>query len=235
MFIPICSPTPVFSVCTTSALVTGALSLESFDTTSTCESYDEKYASVDWDSSYTVANDPCFGYTTSCCEDTSITKGCCYWKQTAYCLNTYGRSNCTLDDGADCPACCDSTDTASEEAICTPTSAPTSDPVVEATPSPTMHSAKKWERLHPDYQGGDGELLWNIYYGEYAEDKRFNAFRADQLWDAAVVRPMIEMELNEIKAFETTSTCESYDTKYADVDWDSSYTVANDPCFGYTT
>jgi len=49
--------------------------------------------------------------------------------------------------------------------------------------------------LHPDYKGGDGELLWNIYYGDLADDERFDAFRKDQLWDADVVRPMIEMDI----------------------------------------
>jgi len=63
------------------------------------------------------------------------------------------------------------------------------------TPAPTHHSAKKWEMLHPDYKGGDGELLWNIYYGDLADDERFDAFRKDQLWDADVVRPMIEMDI----------------------------------------
>jgi len=57
-----------------------------------------------------------------------------------------------------------------------------------------MLSAKKWEMLHPNYEGGDGELLWNVYYGDFAEDDRFNAFRRDQLWDAEVIRPMIEMD-----------------------------------------
>jgi len=49
--------------------------------------------------------------------------------------------------------------------------------------------------LHPDYKGGDGELLWNIYYGDLADDERFDAFRKDQLWDADVIRPMIEMDI----------------------------------------
>jgi len=59
------------------------------------------------------------------------------------------------------------------------------------TPAPTHHSAKKWVMLHPDYKGGDGELLWNIYYGDFADDERFDSFRKDQLWDANVVRPII--------------------------------------------
>jgi len=179
---------------------------ETTSTTSTCESYDEKYAEVDWNSTLTTLNDPCFGYTTSCCEDTDVTGGCCYWKQTAYCLGTY-TSGCDEDDGDDCPACCDSTASASEDAECTPTMAPTTpapvatpSPTVAVTPAPTvavttdaptMHSAKKWTMLHPDYQGGDGELLWSIYYGDYAMDKRFDAFRNAQMWDADVIRPMV--------------------------------------------
>jgi len=57
-----------------------------------------------------------------------------------------------------------------------------------------MHSAKKWEMMHPSYKGGDGELLWNVYYGDFSNDERFDAFRRDQLWDADVIRPIIEMD-----------------------------------------
>lgn len=49
--------------------------------------------------------------------------------------------------------------------------------------------------LHPDYKGGDGELLWNIYYGDFADDERFDSFREDQLWNAEVVRPIIEEDV----------------------------------------
>jgi len=71
------------------------------------------------------------------------------------------------------------------------------DPTAEvvATPPPTAHSAKKWTMLHPDYEGGDGELLWNIYYGDFSDDERFDAFRKDQLWDAEVIRPIIAMDV----------------------------------------
>jgi len=58
-----------------------------------------------------------------------------------------------------------------------------------------MHSAKKWDMMHPDYKGGDGELLWNIYYGDFSDDERFDDFRRDQLWDAEVIRPIIEMDV----------------------------------------
>merc|ERR1719192_404605 len=80
-----------------------------------------------------------------------------------------------------------------------PSSKPTENPSVEptespVTPSPTMHSAKKWEMMHPSYKGGDGELLWNVYYGDFSNDERFDAFRRDQLWDADVIRPIIEMD-----------------------------------------
>merc|ERR1719245_2781608 len=165
-------------------------------TTSTCESYAEKYSETNFSSSYTKNNDPCFGYTTSCCEDSATTGGCCYWKSTAWCLGTNANSDCDENDGSGCPACCASTPNMTAE--CTPTSAPTTAPpttakptttaaptpkptttaaptpkpttttepptVAETTAAPTMHSAKKWTMLHPDYQGGDGELLWSIYY-----------------------------------------------------------------------
>jgi len=49
--------------------------------------------------------------------------------------------------------------------------------------------------MHPDYKGGDGELLWNIYYGDFSDDERFDDFRNDQLWDAQVIRPIIEEDV----------------------------------------
>merc|ERR1712173_211516 len=90
------------------------------------------------------------------------------------------------------------TDAPSDFPTYSPTAEPTSEPTtssVENTPAPTHHSAKKWVMLHPDYKGGDGELLWNIYYGDLADDERFDAFRKDHLWDASVIRPMIEMDM----------------------------------------
>merc|ERR1712099_194480 len=53
----------------------------------------------------------------------------------------------------------------------------------------------KWEMLHPNYKGGDGELLWNVYYGDFSNDDRFDSFRKDQLWDAQVIRPIIEADV----------------------------------------
>merc|ERR1719474_1525785 len=80
----------------------------------------------------------------------------------------------------------------SPEPTPSPSPEPTPSPV---TQSPTMHSAKKWDMMHPDYKGGDGELLWNIYYGDFSDDERFDDFRRDQLWDAEVIRPIIEMDV----------------------------------------
>jgi len=48
--------------------------------------------------------------------------------------------------------------------------------------------------MHADYQGGDGELLWNIYYGDFSDDERFDSFRKDQLWDSEVIRPILEAD-----------------------------------------
>jgi len=82
-----------------------------------------------------------------------------------------------------------------------PTEDPTPAPVTPApvatvvTDAPTAHSAKKWTMLHPQYTGGDGELLWNVYYGDFSHDERFDSFRADQLWDAEVIRPIIEADI----------------------------------------
>ena len=84
-----------------------------------------------------------------------------------------------------------------------PTHEPTADPTTEAptltvlTPAPTHHSAKKWAMLNPKYKGGDGELLWHIYYGDYADDQRFDSFRENQMWDAdgmALCQFVIESE-----------------------------------------
>lgn len=225
------------------ALVTAAFSKEavsahwSSGTTTTdddsCESYAEKYDSVIWNSTLLRQNDPCFGYTKTCCtEDSSAGAGHCSWKTSFWCTTS---ATCTANDGDDCPACCESdnltmeptgsptedptkeptdspskepTDSPSKEPTVSPSKEPTDSPSKEptpkpttttteevATPSPTMHSAKKWEMLHPDYQGGDGELLWNVYYGDFADDERFNAFRADQLWNADVIRPIVEMDV----------------------------------------
>jgi hypothetical protein len=62
------------------------------------------------------------------------------------------------------------------------------------TPRPTLKSAMKWEMIHPNYQGGDGELLWHVYYGDYSNDERFDTFRADEKWDATEIRPLIRSD-----------------------------------------
>lgn len=58
-----------------------------------------------------------------------------------------------------------------------------------------MKSARKWEMIHPNYKGSDGELLWHVYYGDFSDDERFDGFRKNELWDADVIRPIIEMDL----------------------------------------
>lgn len=52
----------------------------------------------------------------------------------------------------------------------------------------------KWEMIHPQYEGSDGELLWNIYYGDFGDDERFDGFRKNGLWDANVIRPILMMD-----------------------------------------
>jgi len=59
------------------------------------------------------------------------------------------------------------------------------------TPAPTLPSAQKWSMLHPQYDGSDGELMWQVYYGDFADDERFDDFRKSQQWDADVIRPII--------------------------------------------
>lgn len=49
--------------------------------------------------------------------------------------------------------------------------------------------------IHPNYKGSDGELLWHVYYGDFSNDERFDAFRKNELWDADVIRPIIEEDL----------------------------------------
>jgi len=100
----------------------------------------------------------------------------------------------------------DPTEEPTEEPTTQPSAEPTTTTSVEdtdspttmttsTTPAPTMHSAKKWAMIHPGYDGGDGELLWHIYYGDYSDDARFDAFRESHLWDADVVRPFLVRDL----------------------------------------
>jgi len=62
------------------------------------------------------------------------------------------------------------------------------------TPRPTLKSAMKWEMIHPNYAGSDGELLWHVYYGDFSNDERFDAFRADEKWDATEIRPILQSD-----------------------------------------
>merc|ERR1711870_214987 len=86
------------------------------------------------------------------------------------------------------------------------------------TPAPTHHSAKKWEMLNPNYKGGDGELLWNIYYGDFSDDERFDAFRADQLWDADVIRPIIEEDV-KYERFQLANIAVNNPSKHSSDHW----------------
>lgn len=33
--------------------------------------------------------------------------------------------------------------------------------------------------------------MWQVYYGDYADDERFDDFRKEEMWDAEVIRPII--------------------------------------------
>merc|ERR1712110_1239923 len=84
--------------------------------------------------------------------------------------------------------------TTAEPTTAEPTTAePTSDQSWP-TPRPTLKSAMKWEMIHPQYQGSDGELLWHVYYGDFSDDERFDKFRADEKWDAQEIRPIISSD-----------------------------------------
>jgi len=156
----------------------------------TCENYGEKVEDIDGQTGLT-RDDPCFGYSYSCCGELN---DYCYWKNTTNC------NNCELGIGyGGCAACCDSYDGYGNpsSAPTEPTKEPTTpEPTTDdSTPAPTVHSAKKWTMLHPKYEGADGELLWNIYYGDYGEDHRFDDFRQQQLWDVEVIRSLIEEDV----------------------------------------
>jgi len=58
-----------------------------------------------------------------------------------------------------------------------------------------MKSALKWDMIHPQYKGSDGELLWHVYYGDFSDDERFDGFRKNELWDADVIRPILQMDI----------------------------------------
>jgi hypothetical protein len=60
------------------------------------------------------------------------------------------------------------------------------------TTRPTLQSAVKWEMIHPAYEGSHGELLWNIYYGDFSNDVRFDEFRQKEKWDIQLVKPIIQ-------------------------------------------
>merc|ERR1711902_411926 len=79
----------------------------------------------------------------------------------------------------------------------TTTDEPTATPTEEGswpTPRPTMKSALKWEMIHPAYNGGDGELLWHVYYGDFSNDDRFDSFRSNEMWDAEVITPILKQD-----------------------------------------
>merc|ERR1712228_997803 len=93
------------------------------------------------------------------------------------------------------------TDEPTDEPTPSPTPEPTDDPTPSPTesntwptPRPTLKSAMKWEMIHPQYQGSDGELLWHVYYGDFSDDERFDKFRADEKWDAKEIRPVISSD-----------------------------------------
>jgi len=188
----------MFTLAVISTVFVNGIMAETTTASGQCEDYGEK-VTEGWETSTLARDDPCFGYGYSCCTETYSEY--CYWK------DTYNCNNCELDIGyGGCNACCDSYDNTESPTMMPtfiPSSSPTEDPTPSPsystgllnTPSPTMHSAKKWEMMHPSYKGGDGELLWNIYYGDFSKDERFDSFRKDQLWDAQVIRPIIEEDI----------------------------------------
>merc|ERR1719384_2636750 len=50
------------------------------------------------------------------------------------------------------------------------------------------------------------QLLWNVYYGDYADDVRFDDFRQQQLWDVEVIRSMIEEDVKNLNLAHQIST-----------------------------
>jgi len=84
-----------------------------------------------------------------------------------------------------------------------PTVTETDEPTSGSWPTqrPTLKSAMKWEMIHPQYEGNDGELLWHVYYGDFSDDERFDKFRADEKWDAKEIRPIISSD-SKFKRYE---------------------------------
>jgi len=52
----------------------------------------------------------------------------------------------------------------------------------------------KWDMIHPAYKGGDGELLWQIYYGDFSDDDRFDEFRKKEMWDVNEIRMVLSSD-----------------------------------------
>merc|ERR1712130_1007940 len=84
-----------------------------------------------------------------------------------------------------------------------PTVTETDEPTSGSWPTqrPTLKSAMKWEMIHPQYEGNDGELLWHVYYGDFSDDERFDKFRVDEKWDAKEIRPIISSD-SKFKRYE---------------------------------
>jgi len=82
-----------------------------------------------------------------------------------------------------------------------PTVDPTEVPTYYPTEDPTYTELKwgvaaerEWMLIRPDYDGDDGALLWHVYYGEFSDDSRFDAFRRKQLVNADVIKPFFGAE-----------------------------------------
>merc|ERR1712048_1013413 len=112
---------------------------------------------------YSSNSDPCSKYTQACCP-TDI----CTFSTSAICQSEGG------------PNCCQVITTTGRPT--TSTAEPTTSTAEPSypTPRPTLKSAMKWEMIHPQYSGSDGELLWHVYYGDFSDDERFDQFRADE-------------------------------------------------------
>jgi len=106
----------------------------------------------------------------------------------------------TTAEPTDRPTTTTAKPTTAEPTTAEPTIKTTTEEPTWPTPRPTLKSAMKWEMIHPQYSGSDGELLWHVYYGDFSDDERFDQFRADEKWDAQEIRPVL-MSDTKFKAY----------------------------------
>jgi len=121
-------------------------------------------------------------------------------------------NECCLDDTTTTPSPTTPEPTTPEPTTPEPTTPEPTEDESWPTPQPTLKSAMKWEMIHPNYAGSDGELLWHVYYGDYSNDERFDSFRADEKWDATEIRPIFRSENGQLYNDDATIVSSAHET-----------------------